>query len=411
MTAVDLCAGAGGWDLAARRHGIDPIGIEVDAAACATRAAAGLRTIRADMTTLDPARFHGVAGLIASPPCPTFSAAGKGAGRLILDELCAAIDDALAGLPIDRHIAAMAEAIAADDPDQDADTAAREAALTAEPARWIAAMRPEWVCMEQVPAVLPLWQHYARRLEVEGWSVWCGLRSAEQFGVPQTRKRALFAASRVRRVEPPVVTHQRYEPGVAQGAGVECGESLFGAGLLPWVSMADALGWAGGRVGFPRRDDTGTSSDGYRERDWRQADEPALALTEKARSWMVDVGQNSRMGDGTTKRYTRPVDRPAPGLTTRSGGQWTFRRPATTIACDPRVAPPGHHDENTRQMDGAVKLTVEEAACLQAFPPDHPWQGTRTARFRQIGNAIPPPMAGAVLATVLPTTTGATPWN
>lgn len=43
------------------------------------------------------------------------------------------------------------------------------------------------------------------------------------------------------------------------------------------------------RVGFPRRDDRGDSPDGYRERDWRRSDEPSFALTEKVRSWTVEL--------------------------------------------------------------------------------------------------------------------------
>ena len=46
---VDPFAGPGGWSWAARQLGIDDVGIELDAAACATRAAAGLKTIRADV--------------------------------------------------------------------------------------------------------------------------------------------------------------------------------------------------------------------------------------------------------------------------------------------------------------------------------------------------------------------------
>lgn len=55
-------------------------------------------------------------------------------------------------------------------------------------------------------------------------------------------------------------------------------------------------------------------------------------------------------------------------------------------------------------VDGLPRLTVEQAAMIQAFP-DH-WKlfGGKTSRYRQVGHAMPPPLAAAVgraLATAL----------
>ncbi|MFI8235797.1 DUF6339 family protein [Streptomyces sp. NPDC085866] len=46
--------------------------------------------------------------------------------------------------------------------------------------------------------------------------------------------------------------------------------------------------------------------------------------------------------------------------------------------------------------DGEPKLTVEQAAMIQSFPPDWNLFGGKTSRYRQVGHAMPPPLATAV---------------
>jgi DNA (cytosine-5)-methyltransferase 1 len=118
----------------------------------------------------------------------------------------------------------------------------------------------------------------------------------------------------------------------------------------------------------------------------------------------------------------RDADEPAPTITgAKSGGisewvrereqaprdvDWPQTRPATTVAGDPRIPQPGHKADSGSldspgYMEGAIRVSIEEAAVLQGFPADYPWQGTRTARFRQIGDAVPPPLAEAILRSLL----------
>ncbi|MDI5979388.1 DNA cytosine methyltransferase [Amycolatopsis magusensis] len=47
-----------------------------------------------------------------------------------------------------------------------------------------------------------------------------------------------------------------------------------------------------------------------------------------------------------------------------------------------------------------VRLTVEQTARLQGFPPEWRFAGRKTARYRQIGNASPPPVARALGASL-----------
>ena len=46
------------------------------------------------------------------------------------------------------------------------------------------------------------------------------------------------------------------------------------------------------------------------------------------------------------------------------------------------------------------RISVREAAALQGFPEDYPWAGPVNSTFRQIGNAVPPPLAREVARRV-----------
>jgi DNA (cytosine-5)-methyltransferase 1 len=50
---------------------------------------------------------------------------------------------------------------------------------------------------------------------------------------------------------------------------------------------------------------------------------------------------------------------------------------------------------------GMPRLTVRMAARIQGFPDHWQFSGKKTAAYRQIGNAFPPPVAHAVGAQIL----------
>ena len=481
---LKLFAGADGAGIGIARAlpGVPSVGLELDADACATMAAAGHPVIRCDVEQYPTEPFAGkVTGLWASPPCTDFSVAGK---RQML--------------------------------------AGTTGNLIYQVPRWALALRPEWTVCEQTPLALPWWREFARLLEGSGYSTWTGILDAANYGVvsacplhgrpdewnqdsaefaarvsrhatdrasvgavamtwsdaeqiadavtvvaalakeielayagaatrdervaslallarsgiatptgraapswmtaatcafgsgaatdgnialwlssswdglfakgrlsttsmavptttiraisrsiaatlttglhtgpasrsggcslcvdwavPQNRKRAILLASRVRHVAPPQPTH------------AERPFTLFGE-LLPWVSMADALGWEG----------------------------------------VARTGQTTELGAGVRERYERDVRRPAPTIVGRSPGSWTRRRPATTVQATPRIARPGHHDV---QWEDSVPVTLEEHATLQDFPPGWPFVGNKTSVARQIGNAVPSRLAEACVRAV-----------
>jgi DNA (cytosine-5)-methyltransferase 1 len=345
MSVLDLFAGPGGWDVAAERLGVKPIGLEWDQAACDTRRAAGLRTMQCDIAAVDFASgWHDmhVDGLIASPPCQGFSMAGKGKGRADTEQIIAA-----------AHELAMGH-----DTRATREWADPRSPLVLEPIRWAAEFRPRWIALEQVPAVLPLWSEFAQILGVWGYSTAVGLLNAEQHGVPQTRKRAILVAHRERGVRLPEPTHSRYHSRSPE---------RLDKGVLKWVSMAEALGWDPAGVVNTRGVRRTPGGNEFR------VDRPSWGVTSKTRSWFV---QRERSGDRAHEGFYA-AETPCQSMTSKVRS-WTVH--------------PG---------DGSKRpVFLDEASILQSFPPDHPWQGSRTKQFEQVGNAIPPLLAEAILREV-----------
>lgn len=378
IDALDLFAGPGGWDVAARRLGVEPVGIEWDASARLTRDAAGLRTGSVhDVRAVNAP--GGLDLLIASPPCQTFSMAGGGAGRRALDAVLTAAGSVAGGGAIDY-----------------ASLGDERTGLVLEPLRIIRDSRPRLVALEQVPTVLPVWEAYAGILEQWGYTVDVGRLSSEEYGVPQTRRRAILVArlDGVRAMLP-VATHRKYRKGTARSDGDPA--------LLPWVSMADALGpdWSDALV----RSNYGTDQDPA-NRGERHGGEPSATVTSKIdRNQVMFAGAGRTAVDTAGQVRRDPALEPAHTITGVGSAAWVFDRPATTIVGSFRpeiVAAPAYRTTVSRQnQPGSVRVTVEEAGVLQSFPADYPWQGSKTKQYQQVGNAIPPGLAGPILASLL----------
>ena len=274
---------------------------------------------------------------------------------------------------------------------------------------------------------------------------------AASYGVPQRRRRPFWFVHR----EGPCISWPAPTHGDPDDPTVHV--PLPGLGLLPWVTCAEALGHLPlDELGRPVRMRRGRLLDnGSEHAYWSHADEPAKVIgchpTSRAGSTLALFPGEDLPGTPTrrTPRTAEALlakDPPAPAAAIRagrtggagqrdtSGGtergrpwdrhrasrpdrnafvvgsrdrghsgtalQWPWERLSTTPARDQRVAPTGHQTMGSGSLlsgANAVILSERAAAILQGFPAGWVFVGrTKEARWSQIGQALPPPLAEAV---------------
>lgn len=368
---LDLFAGPGGLDVAAHFLGFKSIGIEWDRNACETRYAAGLPTIHADVSVMRESRFdeipRSVDVLAGGPPCQSFSVAGKGAGRKALatvEEFIHRLVDGEDEAKIDEDLHNLG------DP---------RTALVLEPLRWlIKAIETEdrdpykVIVLEQVPAVLPLWEVYAKLLrggegrlkgvkyEADYWEL-----KAERFGVPQTRTRAVLVARLPGRgaIEPLEETHLPFDlhrgKRNAHQADMLPIHASGARAKEPWISMDKAL------------DAASTPKDS-------PVDVSRLRTGRKTEFFVVS---NYGSGGDPKNRGRRFSSEPAFTVTGKISRNKVYKSTA---------------DYEAARSD---RFTIPESGVLQSFPHNFPWSGNDQAQ--QVGNAVPPRLGMHVLGMAL----------
>lgn len=455
IVALDLFAGTG-WGVACKRLGIEERAVEIMPEAIATRAANGMETTYHDVwdgillsNEMHELLYGAYELLIGSPPCQTFSVAGNGAGRKALNEVIEAIQ--LHAYKDPQRLLEFGEK-------HDMRTA-----LVLTPLAYVYRDRPTYVALEQVPTVLPVWQACAEVMREMGYSVKVAVLQAEQYGVPQTRKRAILVARLDgEEVQLPTPTHSAYYP---------ASPTKLDPGVLPWVSMAEALGWTEdpqSKVFCPTnlRPNAG----------FRSGDRPSttLAFGHDNPRWITPEELEEYRRTGAPKAGVKLTQEELaalqsyPSATARATADprpgWTYTRPSTTIvgtfSPDIVSAPagrekgghsrqsqpgsvrvsheqaaalqsypttlrsnygtggdPAKRGERTVQQPAATltgkadrnkwddgqAMTAEQATTLQAYPTEPPfvWCGTKSKVFLQIGNAVPPLLAEHVLRALV----------
>lgn len=412
VCAIVLFSGPGGSSLGIKNAGVHRlVGVENDRSAVATARAAGFRVVRRDVRKVNPHHLRRLFPmssrtlLQSSAPCTGFSRAANGKGAQDVDLLMAAIEDLSYDPTVELflHWRLLLETHCKD----------IRSALTFETLRWVIELEPDYVMLEQVPNVLPIWEAFGGFLEKLGYSVRTGHVQSERLGVAQTRKRAELAASRHEPVGPIRYTHSRYH---------NRNWRQMDPDVLPWVPLGDVLD-------FPHeivmRSNYGTGGD-PRKRGERTGEQPAPTVTSKIDRNRLYLCPTNMRPNAALRTLDQPAgtmafghDRPRwitqeevdafyeSRVNNQSGTEFDYAeqasQPSSVIAgrglSTFRGANANRFNGSTKSRNDGFKLTVQEAGILQSFPAEYPWSGSN--QFLQVGNSVPPLMQEALTRQLL----------
>ena len=202
----------------------------------------------------------------------------------------------------------------------------------------VAAVQPKAVLFENVRGFAsPKFENYRDRLEAKlkalGYQSDYRVVNSSDFGVPQLRPRFVWVALRHEYAQHFVWPHPS-------------GEKLTVGGELE--EMLGAKGWRG------------------------------------AKRWAKGAMKIAPTIVGGSKKHGGPDLGP-----TRAKREWlALGVNGAGVANEP--------PSKDQPVDYLPKLTVEMVARIQGFPPEWKFSGGKTASYRQVGNAFPPPVAAAI---------------
>lgn len=222
--------------------------------------------------------------------------------------------------------------------------------------RAVRAIRPRGFLLENVAGLVSKKHrdYFVAKLDelrAEGYEVQFQVLNAAEFSVPQERLRVIAIGYRDGVPLFPMPTHGP-------------------RGDRPFVSAKQAL-------------------------DKAPSDEPNRAIVTYAKNPILRPSPFAGMlvnGGG------RPInlDEPSQTIPASAGGNRTH------IVDDRGILVEYHHQlmsggqPRAGIVEGVRRLTVRESARLQSFPDDFHFTGERSAKYRQVGNAVPPALAFAV---------------
>lgn len=359
LTAVDLFCGAGGLSEGFRQAGYHVlVGQDYDAAAGKTFEA-----------THPEATFIG--GRIQDvTAAQILKAAGKRKGQI----------DVIVGGPPCQGYSVYNHQRGVSDP---------RAGLFREYLRIVKGIQPRWLVMENVTGITSIAgggvvrEIYAG-MESLGYRVDMRVLKAEEYGVPQERRRVVFIATR-------------------GDAPILFPEATHGPGLKPYVNVWDAIS------------DLPTIENGAKGEALVYATEPKNDYQRTLRGNAVTVLNHSapRLAKINEQRMLHippggswrdiPFDLLPAGMkkAKRSDHTKRYGRPRKTdLACTILTKCDVHWGAYIHPVQDRA-LTVREAARLQSFPDSFAFQGNGTEQYVQVGNAVPPLLGRRVAEALL----------
>ncbi|MDR3574426.1 MAG: DNA cytosine methyltransferase [Anaerolineaceae bacterium] len=359
LTAIDLFCGAGGLSEGFRQAGVHVLaGQDYDEAAGATFAA-----------THPEARFIG--GPIQDiKPNTLLKAAGLKRGEI----------DLIVGGPPCQGYSVYNHQRGVDDP---------RAGLFHEYLRIVEGVQPKWLVMENVTGITSIsGGAIVREIHLEmkrlGYRVEMQTLRAEDFGVPQERRRVVFIATRM-------------------NAEIRFPSPTHGIGLLPFTTIWDAIS------------DLPELKNGERPAAMPYSSKPQNDYQRnlRAKRKLVENHTSPRLGKVNEERIKHipaggswrdiPFDLLPEGMkrAKRSDHTKRYGRPRKEdLACTILTKCDIHwgayiHPEQDRA------ISVREAARLQSFPDSFIFHGSTTEQYVQVGNAVPPYLGKSVAEAVI----------
>lgn len=236
--------------------------------------------------------------------------------------------------------------------------------LVGRTADFVDVLRPSFLVMENVKELMiGVQRHHfealRERLTGMGYGVWADVHDLSTLGLPQRRTRALLLAARTG--TPPPLPNP---PGLVRTVRDTIGH-------LPPIE-----------AGMVHPDDPMHVAPKLTPRVLARV----RAMPKNGGSW-ADIMHDARLTEGEKRELLTPsMFRARPGSFPDVYGRLWWDRPAVTITRECAHVGNGRyvHPEQDRL------LSVREMALLQGFPADYVFEGPLTARYNQIGDAVPP---------------------